>query len=140
MRSTRFSVALGIVLTVAVVQAQDYPPGTFELTPQIDLGLQPVRVDVPGPFQDAIPPGATLNLPPGFSVGVFAAHGLSGPRFLASSPQGVLHVANMGAGQIVALPDGDDNGVADEIIVVLEDLREAHSLAFYQDALYSRLD
>ena len=42
----------------------------------------------------------------------------------------------MGAGQIVALPDRDRDGVADERIVALRGLEEAHSLLFYKGALY----
>ncbi|MCY4604557.1 MAG: hypothetical protein OXE49_10030, partial [Gemmatimonadetes bacterium] len=37
-------------------------------------------------------------------------------------------VANMGAGQIVALPDSDRDGIDDERIVSLRGLEEAHSL------------
>ena len=46
-----------------------YPPGTFQLTPRIDLGLQPVRVHIPPQF-DHLPQDLTLNLPPGFSASV----------------------------------------------------------------------
>ena len=125
-----------ISLAIGLAYAQDYPPGSFQLTPTIDLGLQPQAVEPRAQFEHAIPRGATLNLPPGFSVRIFAAEGLDGPRFMAFSPQGVLHVANMGRGQVIALPDRNQDGVADEPVVVLEGLREGHSLAFYKDALY----
>ena len=113
-----------------------YQPGTFQLTPEIDLDLQPVPVRVPRQFAHLVPRDFTLNLPPGFSVGVFAAEGLRGPRFMAFSPEGVLHVADMGRGQIIAFPDRDQDGVADEGITVAQGLVEGHSLAFYRDALY----
>ena len=120
----------------------EYPPGTFELTPETDLGLVPVPVEVPEAFKDLVPEGKTLNLPPGFSVKVFAAEGLQGPRFMAFSPEGVLHAANMRVrgrdnAQIVALPDRDNDGVADEAVVVAEGFAAVHSLAFYGDALYA---
>ena len=43
---------------------------------------------------------------------------------------------NLGRDQIVAYPDLDKDGVADEPIVVLDNLEEAHSLAFYKGDLY----
>ena len=148
-----------LTLTVSGLHAQDeYPPGTFQLTPQVDLQLQPVPVYVPEPFRDLLPQNPVLHLPPGFSVKVFAATGLRGPRFMAWSPEGVLHVANMKAGQasqfgaridsrdppalsdmegqIVALPDRDGDGVADAAIVVAENLWWAHSLEFYEGDMY----
>ena len=127
------SFALSIA-TAALSQDEDYPPGT--LVPEVDLGLQPTPLIVPEPFRDAVPQDLVLNLPPGFSASVFAHEGLRKPRFMAFDPNGVLHVANMGADQIVALPDRNRDGVADERIVSLRGLREAHSLLFYEGALY----
>ncbi len=127
------SFALSIA-TAALSQDEDYPPET--LVPEVDLGLQPTPLVVPEPFRDAVPQDLVLNLPPGFSASVFAHEGLRKPRFMAFDPNGVLHVANMGADQIVALPDRNRDGVADERIVSLRGLREAHSLLFYEGALY----
>ena len=128
-----FALALGFA-AVALAQDEGYPPGT--LVPAVDLGLQPTPLIVPESFRGAVPQDLMLNLPPGFSAHVFAHWGLRKPRFMAFDPNGVLHVANMGAGQIVALPDRDRDGVADERIVALRGLEEAHSLLFYQGALY----
>lgn len=129
-------------------QAALYPPGTVQMTPEIDLGLQAVPLIVPEKFADIVPRDLTLNLPPDFSVKVFAA-GLAGPRMMAWDPDGVLHVANMKAGgadefepssnsssQIVALPDRDGDGVADTAIVAADGLRWANGLAFYQGDMY----
>lgn len=110
-----------------------YPPGT--LTPNIDLGLQEVPVDVPAKYRDMVAEGLTVNLPPGFSARIFAA-GLRGPRDMEVSPDGVLHVALPGTGQIVALPDRDGDGVADEHIVVLDNLRVSDSVVFYKGDMY----
>jgi len=136
-RSLRATFLPGVLtlLYVLAADAQDdgYPEGS--LAPNIDLGLQAVALAVPGKYRDRVPENLTVNLPPGFSAGVFAA-GLNKPRLMAVSPEGVLHVCNMGAREILALPDGNGDGVADEHIVVLDNLREAHSLAFYQGDLY----
>ena len=129
------SIALALSsATAALAQDEGYPAGT--LVPEVNLGLQPTPLVVPEPFRGAVPQDLVLNLPPGFSARVFAHEGLRRPRFMAFDPNGVLHVANMGADQIVALPDRDRDGVADERIVSLRGLREAHSLLFYKDALY----
>jgi glucose/arabinose dehydrogenase len=72
---------------------------------------------------------AELALPEGFRAGVFAS-GLNGPRFMAVSPDGVLFVAERGADRVVALPDRDGDGVADETTEVGQGYEAAHSVAF----------
>lgn len=71
---------------------------------------------------------AELVVPAGFDVSVFA-EGLSGPRFMAVSPEGVLFVAERGADRVVALPDPDGNGRAD-LIVVGTGYGHAHDIEF----------
>jgi glucose/arabinose dehydrogenase len=113
-----------------------YPPGTFQLTPRIDLGLQPVRVHIPPQF-DHLPQDLTLNLPPGFSASVYAAfESFDRPRSMAFDDDGVLHVANMDADEILALPDRDGDGVADEAIVVATNFERPQSLQFFEGDLY----
>jgi glucose/arabinose dehydrogenase len=76
-----------------------------------------------------------LNLPPGFTARVFAVPGGSGrPRLMAFNADGVLHVAHIS--RVVALPDRDADGVADVAITAVAGLRETHSIAFYQGAMY----
>lgn len=74
---------------------------------------------------------AAIQLPAGFQADVFAS-GLDGPRFIAFGPDGVLHVAERGAGRIVRLPDEDGDGQADRHDVFAADLASPHSLAFHQ--------
>ena len=68
-------------------------------------------------------------LPPGFSISIFA-DGLQTPRVLAWDGAGNLLVSDMGNGQVVALPDRDNNGAADEKGVVADGLNNPHGLAF----------
>ena len=139
------------------VDAPTYLPGTLQMTPRVDLPLEPVSVIAPAKYSSLVPDDLSLNLPQGLGARIFAA-GLEGPRFMAFSPEGVLHVANMKAGgaaefappnnadvipepagmhgQIVSLPDRDGDGVADASIVVVQNLWWATSLAFYQGDLY----
>lgn len=72
---------------------------------------------------------AELLAPTGYRASVFA-DGLSGPRFMAIAPDGTLFVAERGADRIVALPDDDGDGRADEIVEVGTGYGAAHDLAF----------
>ena len=140
-------------------QLLDPEPGQVFLTPQIDLGLQPVSMLVPERYTLSGIADRELMLPPGFMVNVFAAGGLlEGPRFMSWDPKGVLHVANMKAGggkeftppvnsstppaldrmaaQVLALPDHDGDGVADEIFVAADRLWFPNSIQFYEGSLY----
>jgi glucose/arabinose dehydrogenase len=82
---------------------------------------------------DAGPGGeAHLDVPDGYRASVFA-EGLSRPRFMAVSPDGVLFVAEPGADRVVALPDEDGDGRADEIVEVGTEFDGAHDVAFDAD-------
>lgn len=73
-----------------------------------------------------------LDLPEGYASGLFA-DGLEGPRFMAVSPDGVLFVAERGADRVVALPDTDEDGVADEVVEVGSGYGRGQDLAFSED-------
>ncbi len=70
-----------------------------------------------------------LHLPPGFSLAIFAKN-LNKPRVMAFDPAGNLVVSLLKAGQIVALPDYNHDGLADKTVVVAENLNRPHGLAF----------
>ncbi len=73
-----------------------------------------------------------LILPDGYAAGVFA-EGLDHPRFMAVAPDGTLFAAEPGENRVVALPDADGDGRADEVVEVGRDYDVAHSLAFAPD-------
>ncbi len=100
--------------------------------------LQAMNVNVPQQYS-GFQPGSKINLPPGFSISVFAA-GLHAPRMMAIAPNGDLFVANMAAGQVVALPDRNHSDVADSVSVFAEGLDNPHSLAFHSGYLYVATD
>ncbi|HSK98532.1 MAG TPA: PQQ-dependent sugar dehydrogenase [Euzebyales bacterium] len=79
---------------------------------------------------------ARVATPRGFAASIFA-DGLDGPRFIAFGPDGVLHVADRGSGRILALPDTDGDGVADERRVVARGLEGVHSLTHHDGAWYA---
>ncbi|MDP3685407.1 MAG: PQQ-dependent sugar dehydrogenase [bacterium] len=69
-----------------------------------------------------------LKLPDGFSISIFAK-GLGAPRVLLRDPSGTLLVSIPGDGRVVALPDRNTDGVADETITILSGLNRPHGLA-----------
>ena len=90
-----------------------------------------VHSQTPAP---AIAPLADLVVPPGFTISVYAS-GLPGARLMAVSPEGLLLVARRRTHEVVALPDTDNDGVA-EPQVILSGLPTANSLAFNGGYLY----
>ncbi|MFN7930261.1 MAG: PQQ-dependent sugar dehydrogenase [Blastocatellia bacterium] len=85
------------------------------------------------PTAPAVP--VELKVPAGFQASVFAS-GIAGARLMAVAPDGTLYVAKQGTGEVVALPDKNKDGKADETIVVAKGLARPHSLAFHKGYLY----
>lgn len=83
----------------------------------------------------APPQPAELTAPAGFRVSVFASD-VAGARLMAVSPDGVLFVARMAKGDVVALPDRNRDGKADAMEIVATGLNRPHSVAFNKDYLY----
>ncbi len=73
-----------------------------------------------------------LSLPKGFAISIFAK-GLGGPRVLSLAPDNTLLVSIPSQGKVVALPDHDADGVADDAVTVTEGLNLPHGLAFLVD-------
>lgn len=111
-------------------------PLSVTMTPVVDRALQNRPVTVPPKFKGVISNSLSLSVPPGYSAKVFYAGELSKPRFLAWSPDSVLHVADKNAGAIIALPDKDKDGVADTAIVVASGFSKSHDVKFYNGAMY----
>ena len=85
------------------------------------------------PQAPAVP--VELTVPAGFQASVFAS-GIAGGRLMAVAPDGTLYIAKQGAGEVVALPDKNKDGKADETIVVAKGLTRPHSVAFHKGYLY----
>ena len=87
-----------------------------------------------GPAPAPIAPLSDLVVPPGFSIAVFAS-GLPGARLMTVTPEGVLLLARRRAHEVVALRDGNKDGLA-EPDVILSGLTNANSIAFNGGYLY----
>lgn len=107
-----------------------------KLTPIKDLGTHTVSVTVPAKFTNSFPAGKKLIVPTRYTVSVFQAGGLTKPRFMTFSPKGVLYVADQSAGKIFALPDTNNDGIADKIIEAASGFTNSHDLKFYKGAMY----
>ena len=81
----------------------------------------------PAPAQNST--GLPLSVPPGFAMSTFAT-GLNEPRVMVLDSKGTMLVSTPGSGQVVALPDADNNGTADKPVVVAGGLDHPHGLAF----------
>lgn len=117
-------------------------PGPTENTSTADTDaapitpMTPVTLDVAPQFRNGrLAEPRTLTLPAGFKASVFAA-GLNNPRFMAIGPDNTIFVTGMNGGQIYSLPDRDSDGIADEIQVWADGLRQPNGLAFHEGYLY----
>ncbi|MDP1676327.1 MAG: PQQ-dependent sugar dehydrogenase [Bacteroidota bacterium] len=126
--------ALSLVL-LSQCTAQTLPT-TVHMTPIADLALQSKKIIVPEKYKQEFSENLSLSVPQGYEVKVFHVGGLSKPRFFAWSPDSVLHVADKNEGTIIALPDKNHDGVADEAIVVASGFSKSHDMKFYNGALY----
>jgi hypothetical protein len=111
-------------------------PGTVNMTPVQPGNLQVVSVELPSKYVGKFPSGKTLKIPQGYKVKVFYAGGMSKPRFLAFDPYGVLHVADQINGAVYAMPDKNNDGMADTMYVAASGFRDSHDVTFYKDAMY----
>ena len=75
----------------------------------------------PGKNQTEFP----LTIPDGFTLSIFAEN-LGKARVLQLDVTGTLVVSDINDGKIVALPDKDTNGKADENTIVLQGLDTPH--------------
>lgn len=128
-----------LLLFVSVTAVACYNPfsdANPDLTPVRDLKLIARTLTVPDKYNGAVDIEHPVYLPADFTAKVFYAGRLDKARFMAWGPDSVLYVANKNSGEVLALPDRDKDGVADEAVVAVEGLDKPHDLTFYNGALY----
>lgn len=82
------------------------------------------------------PAGATLNVPRGFKVNVYAEGDFGNPRWLTLAPNGDVFVADSGANKIIILRDTNGDGAADERFTFAENLSQPFGMAFNGEYFY----
>ena len=96
----------------------------------IQTPFSPVKKDI----VQFLPQGSALDyplkIPQGLVVGVFANLKGDRPRVLAFDPKGTLVTSITKKGKVVALPDKNNDGRADEAIVIISGLNRPHGIAF----------
>lgn len=70
-----------------------------------------------------------LTLPEDFEISIFAEN-FSKPRVIKQDPSGILLVSDIEAGQIIALPDKNQDGQADSHQLVIDNLNQPHGIEF----------
>ena len=128
------------ILAFTAWHCQNFGQNTGAITPERANSLNSMAIEIPSKYQTAFPTARSLQMPLGFKAKVFyAGNLLSKPRFMAWSPDSILHIANKSNGNIVAMPDRNRDGVADTAFVAANNLAGAHSLQFFRNALYVAL-
>lgn len=93
------------------------------------------------PLAIASPDLTQIKLPAGFKIEIFAgvatknSAALRGVRFIAFDAKGNLYVSVAKANKVLMLPDANQDGIADEVITVAENLNAPQGLAFVGDDL-----
>lgn len=101
------------------VLAANPPGGTVATTVQVPASMQSA------PFNVA----RTLNIPPGFSISVYARIG--GARFMAITPGGDLLVSNPGAGSIYIVRPNATVGGDPVVSTFVSGLHNPHDMVFH---------
>jgi hypothetical protein len=137
------TVPAGISLTTSVVQVFPFQPendpGAWQhAAPGVKHHI--TLADLPPPFRTASsgnnpqvlkqPANATLSVPVGFSIRLFAA-GLSNPRLLRVAPNGDIFVAETGANRIRVLRAAAGADAPSENQIFAEGLDRPFGIAFY---------
>lgn len=123
-----------LMLCSTMTRAQDVP-----WTPQSPGDLKRVPITVPESFKalNIVPGVHDVFIPEGWTAKIFfAGSALGKPRFMAFGPDSVLFVANMNKNNILALPDANKDGVADEVIVAATVSAYCHDVRFYRDTMF----
>jgi glucose/arabinose dehydrogenase len=124
--------AVGIIIGVIFVVRSNL------VQEKIYIATHPPEVSptpAPGKILTGVHPPFSLKLTDGFQIGIFA-HTQAGGRDLQFSPGGTLLVSIPSQGKVLALPDTNGDGVADQTIEILTGLNGPHGIAFNGGKLF----
>ncbi|HJU86451.1 MAG TPA: PQQ-dependent sugar dehydrogenase [Gemmatimonadota bacterium] len=83
------------------------------------------------------PDVASLRVPPGFVVSVYADE-VPGARSMALSPSGIVYVGtrDRGDGNVYAVLDDDEDGAAERVVTIARGLSQPNGVAWRDGSLY----
>lgn len=129
-------------LTLLTCQSKKRAPGGTTSPPPngADVDIETVEATPSHVLQpdlvDATPERiASLNLPPGFSINVFA-RGLEDPRMMHVLDNGTVLVTQPDPGKVTALIDQNGDGTAESIQDVADDLDSVHGITVHEGKVY----
>ncbi len=135
------------VLTVSVKAQEPLPrvqtvakPNVYRINPaELPAPFATESVRRPSKFV-AQPKDAVLQIPDGFSIGLYAGADLfeerSYPRMMAEAPNGDVFVADSRINKIQVLRDTDNDGRADKRFLFTDQTIQPFGLVFHKDWLY----
>ena len=82
------------------------------------------------------PENASLRVPKGFKINVFAEGDFRQPRWMALAPSGDVFLADSRANSVIVLRDTNKDGRADQRFVFSDKLSQPFGMAFHRDWLY----
>ncbi len=128
-----------VALHVAASVYASAQTSSIPWTPKASVDLRQVQITVPAKYASlALTPSQHfVRLPDGWTASVFAAGAtLNKPRFMAWGPRGTLYVANMNGNNVLALPDANNDGVADTVIIAARGFSLGHDVRFWRDTMF----
>ena len=144
--TSRFVLVSAIAAAFACSRASGQMPGVVSQANDPLLQHHEIRIDqLPKPFATqsagnppsvrAQPANATLHLPPGFHISLFAEK-LGDPRAMLQAPNGDVILSEPGEGKVTILRDANHDGVAEQRFTFASGLDEPYGLAFHGPWLY----
>lgn len=149
------ALALNLIVTACAQQTPRPSPTANEgTTPQTNVSqptlaprtilIRPEDLPPPNASRDSSRPsrliprpnGASLRVPAGFTVNVFAEGDFRNPRWMTLAPNGDVFLADSRAGTIYVLRDRDGDGAADFRAAFATGLQQPFGMAFWRDYLY----
>lgn len=110
-----------------------FPPKPFPTIPADQSPSLSATTSSPSSVKELT--NSPLKLPDSFIIGIFADD-LGKPRDLQFTAGGTLLTSITSSNKIVALPDKNLDGEADEVIDILTELNRPHGLAFFNGKLF----
>src|SRR5436305_2050306 len=104
---------------------------------QVIDSLVPSPLIIPPQYAKFYDSAETVFLPKDFQCTLFYTKANWTPRMLAIDPSGKISVADLQNSEVLALPDNDHDNAADTAIRIAYNTGNAHSIAFYKEALYT---